>query len=163
MKRYIFIFATGYGIGEVSSHTVKTYPINIKADNDVEAIKKISRTRLSKSRYNSCFSASVFAVCVDNKYGICFEDYSTIKWEEDYVLRSPQVFGPPPYKWQISKPKYLNEWICNYIFNPCYPSFKAYQDYVFEYMNHPAFGETAEQRLNKYYYPLLQMQDPLAC
>lgn len=163
MKRYTFIFATGYGIGQVSSHTVQTYSIHIKADDDVEAIKKISKARLSKARYNSCFNDSVFAVCVDNKYGICFEDYQTIKWEDDYVLRSPQVFGLSPYKCQISKPHYFNEWLCNYIFRTCYPTFKAYQDYVFEYMNHSAFGETAEQRLNKYYYPLLQMQDPLSC
>lgn len=163
MKRYIFIFATGYGIGEVSSHTVKTYPINIKADNDVEAIKKIAKAKLSKIRYNECFGTSVFAVHTGDKYGICFEDYQVIKWEGDYVLRPPQVYGPLPYKHQISKPNYLNEWICTYIFKSCYPTFKAYQDHVFEYMNHPAFGETAEQRLNKYYYPLLQMQDPLAC
>lgn len=161
MKRYTFIFSTGNGIGEVWSHTVQNYNLSISAKDDKEAIQKVCKSKSSKSRYNNCFNSNVFAVELNGLYGICFSEYDIIKWESEYVLRPPQCFGPLPYKWQIQKPKYLNEWICTYIFRTCYPTFKAYQDYVYEYMNHPAFGETAEQRLQKYYYPLLTMDDPL--
>ena len=152
---YEFIFYTGYGYRSVDSHTVRGYPLSINADNDEEAIQKLVKKIPRVLRYNDAFNSNKCGVLKGKLKGVCFIEEKIIKYAGDKIYIAPQAFGIEPYESIITDTEYLNgEWVCRNIFNGIYPTYEAYAKYVYEYMNHPAFGETAEQRLNKYYYTL---------
>jgi hypothetical protein len=158
MKKYIFAFYTGCGIGEIWSHTIHPYYLYINATNEKEAIEKLIKSASRKCRYNDCFTSNKCAVEFENKIGVVFIDEKIIRWQGDDVILSPLVFGIMPSKTKISETKYIFEgnWVTRNVLNSSiFPTYESYMKYVYNYMNHEAFGESAEQRLNKYYYPFI--------
>ena len=43
IKTYTFNFFTGYGIGEISPHTIRIYPISIKSFSFEDAVIKMKK------------------------------------------------------------------------------------------------------------------------
>lgn len=160
--KYNFAFYTGYGYRGVAAHTIHAHYLGVNADNDQEAITKITKKAPKYGQYNDCFYDKVCGVEIiskDNKkIGICFIEDQVIRWVGDTIWKSPIVFGPMPSKDTVWETDYVfsGNWVVTHIFGDVYPTLEAYARYVYEYMNHDAFGETAEERLKKYYYPLLK-------
>lgn len=91
MKIYTFNYFTGYGYKEIFSHTIKVYPITIKAKTFQEAAQKCKKKALSLSRYNECFSSAQVIQVIEkenkeSKIGIYWIEDEIIKWEGRFVI-----------------------------------------------------------------------------
>ena len=165
MITYIFNYFSGYGIGEISSHTIDFYPIKVKADSDKEAINKCLKMASKLRKFNKCYDLSRIPVIIDNKnnkkVGIFYKKDNIIKWEGEIIYHSPQCFGGN-YNLQdftiksCDYPTIDTRWTKNYFCSVTYPSYKSYMLYVWDRMNgnrtFSSMKDTRTEDLNRYFF-----------
>lgn len=79
-------FWTGYGIGEISLHTIRTYKLSVNADNDIEAIEKINKKKVALARFNECFlNNKIIIITCKDKIGLLWLNDKVINWGEDRI------------------------------------------------------------------------------
>lgn len=166
MSKYNFVFYTGYGYRGIAAYTIHPYYIGINAESDVEAIKKLDKKRKALIRFNEAFTNNKCGVQIlkSERVGCCFIEDNIIKWQDEEVLASPQIFGIEPYRRKIQPTKYIfdGEWVLRNVLDSIYPTYTAWFSYVWDRMggnkNFISLISDTKSELEKYYYkPLKQM------
>jgi len=98
MKRYTFNYFTGYGYREISSHTIKIYPVIIKAETFEGAVEFLKKKVRNLSKYNDCFDSKgtiqVLESCKKKeRVGLFWIEDETVRWVGETCYWKPQVFG----------------------------------------------------------------------
>ena len=160
---YTFNYYTGFGIGSISNHTIKFYPIEIKAKTIEDAIKQCKIRSSKLIRYNDCFSTQSTIPVIEKKgkeerIGIYFIKEGVIKWEGEILYWVPIAFGNQKLDSFIlptsDSKKRDSKWVTNYCNGRVYYSYKHWLLYSWDYFggNKQNITERNKSDLQKYFY-----------
>jgi hypothetical protein len=158
MTRYEFTFFTGFGIGQIWSHTIKGYSLFVKADSDADAMGKCIKKARNAYKYNDAFELSKIAVCKDGKMGICWLYDNVIRWEGDNVYGSFSTFDRcfPLSIRTINAKNFIPDWCIK----TNYYSYKQVFLYIWEYFggnnDRTSLFSDTKKDLEKYFYKQLR-------
>lgn len=173
MKIYTFNYFTGYGYKEIFSHTIKVYPITIKAKTFQEAAQKCKKKALSLSRYNECFSSAQVIQVIEkenkeSKIGIYWIEDEIIKWEGEVCYWTPPVFGKSHMQ-SFKLPSvegYYGSWIKDFCTGRVTYSYVGWMKYSIQRFDYTKFWSTAskeEQEKNYKKYVVDEIDYLLKC
>ena len=152
MKRYEFVYFTGYGYREIFEHTIKTYVLSIKAESFEEAIKKLEKKASNASRYNNCFNSKgtiqVHEIEGKNsRVGIFWIEDKIVKWEGETCYWTPQIFGKA-YMSSFQLPTveaHYGHWIASFCCGKVTYSYVGWMKHSIDRFDYTKFWSTASR------------------
>lgn len=169
--RYKFNYFTGYGYREISSHTIKHYPIEINTEHEQEAIDKCIKRASKLVRFNDCYRRETVIPVIKyfNNYkehinGMFFISEKVIKWEGDKIYWSPQIYTNIQYIQSFNLQHHEYASVSNdyteIATKHIYPSLVGWFNYVWERMNgnktYSSTRDTRTQDLQNYFFNEIQ-------
>lgn len=150
MRKYTFNYFTGYGYREISSHTIKIYPVVIKAETFEEAIKLLKKKVRKLSIYNDCFSSTGTIQVLElydkqERVGLFWIEDEVVKWVGETCYWKPQVFGKTHMQSFLlpDVESYYGNWIQNFCCGRVTYSYVGWIKYSIERFDYTKFWSTA--------------------
>jgi len=169
MNLYTLVYFTGHGIKEVWSHTIKTYPISVRALSLKEAIPKLLKKASSAYRYNNCFKSTGRvpireSVNKTETIGVLWLEDESVIWEGEKIYQGLQSFdhiNPPYFLLPTTEYKYCdNNWIKNYCIDSKFASFEQIFKYIWKRFNgdraYFSTYDTREVDLKRYFFDAIK-------
>ena len=156
IKRYTFNFFTGYGIREISPHTIRIYPISIKSFSFEDAVIKMKKKALSASKYNDWFNTAVAIQVLEeynkkSKVGLYWIEDTVVKCEWEICYDKPLVFGKA-WVQSFELPKiesHYGNWVADYCCGRIIYSYVGWIKYSLDRFDYDRFYSTASVEKQK--------------
>ena len=167
-KSYTLVYFTASGIGQIWSHTIKTYPITVRCNNVSEAIPKLLKKAIKASRYNECFREEGRVPIVERdgkaeRIGVFWLSDHSIVWEGEKIYGGFSTFNDvrisshilPTTKWKWCD----NDWIKNYCCDTKFTGYKQAFEYVWEHYSHGSvFGASVKENHEKFFFKQIKQK-----
>lgn len=161
-KSYTLNYFTALGIGEIWSHTIKTYPITVKAITFEEAVPKLLKKASNARKYNNCFREEGRVPIIERegkceRIGVFWLEDKSVVWEEEKIYGGFLTFDDvrisshilPTTKWKWAD----NDWIKKYCCDTKFTGYKQAFEYVWEHYNYESlFGLSIQENHNKFFF-----------
>lgn len=165
-KKYVVDYWTGWGIREIWSHTIKTYPISVRADSIEEALPKILKKAERAYSYNTCFEEKGRVPIIEisdgaTRSGILWLQDKSIAWEGQKVYSGFLSFDDVRVsKVIVTTPAHTYDWFEYYIIKQKFASYKQIFEYIWDYFggngNKISLFSDQNADLNKYFFKQLE-------